>query len=236
MRVRCLLNVAALGVGLAPAHAADLPPIDRAPAPQVAIQPQSWSGPYVGLQGGYGWAVPAATQSAGGTFFPVVPYTIDPRGPMGGGHVGYNVQFGSFVAGLEGDIEAAHIDGLSAVDGFGATRFFNVTADALASIRGRAGWAIPNWLFYGTGGVAFGHVETPPLDTLNGWRTGWTAGVGVERALQGRMSSWSARLEYRYTDLGNKSAFDPALGTTDDNSLSFHAVRVGISHRFNGPH
>ena len=31
------------------------------------------------------------------------------------------------------------------------------------------------------GGVAFSHTTTPPLDALNGWRTGWTAGAGVER-------------------------------------------------------
>ena len=180
-------------------------------------------------------AIPAARKAPAAGFVPVVPYTIDPRGFLGGGHAGYNHQFGSFVVGLEGDIEAANIDGMSTVEGFGATRFYNVTADILASIRTRAGWTAHGWLVYATGGVAFGHVKTPPLDSLNGWRTGWTAGAGIERALPGPLSSWSAQIEYRYTDLGDKSAIDPAFGTTDDNSLAFHAVRIGISHRFSGP-
>ncbi len=237
MRHTCWSSLAALCVGLTSAHAADLPPVYKGPAPQAVVHAHDWTGVYVGLQGGYGWGKSSGTQSVnGGAFFPVVPYSIDPRGFIGGGHVGYSHQFGSFVVGLEGDIEAAHIDGLSVVDGFGPTRFFNATADVLASVRGRAGWTAQNWLIYATGGVAFGRVETPPLDSLNGWRTGWTAGAGIERALQGLLSSWTARLEYRYTDLGKKSGLDPLLGTTDDNSLAFHAVRIGVSYRFNGSH
>ena len=236
MRSICVAVVGACCAGLSSVSAADLLPVYKSSTPQAVVRGTDWTGFYAGLQGGYGWGRSSGTQSAGGGFVPVVPYTIDPRGFVGGGHVGYNGQFGAVVLGLEGDIEAANIDGMSTVEGFGATRFYNVKANALASVRGRAGWIWQNWLIYGTGGVAFGHVETPPLNTLNGWRTGWTAGAGVERALEGRLSSWTARLEYRYTDLGNKSAPDPAFGTTDDNSLAFHTVRIGVSYKFNGPH
>jgi outer membrane immunogenic protein len=235
MRPLYIAGLVACCTGIASASAADLPRVYNAAAPQVATRATDWTGAYVGVQSGYGWGQSSGTQSAGSTFFPVVPYSIDPHGFVGGGHVGYNRQFGSAVFGLEGDIEAAHIDGMSTVEGFGATRFFNVKADALASIRGRAGWSWQNWLIYGTGGIAFGHVKSPPFDALNGWRTGWTAGAGVERALAGRLSPWRVRLEYRYTDLGDKSSFDPAFGTTDNNTLSFHAVRAGISYKFAGP-
>jgi outer membrane immunogenic protein len=217
------------------AYAADIP--SAPPAFKATIPPAyDWSGYYFGAQIGYGWGDSSGTQNAGGTFFPVVPYTVDPRGMLGGGHMGYNYQIKSAVVGLEGDIEAAKVNGLTAIDAFGQNYFFNVKTDALASVRGRIGMAYDQWLYYATGGVAFGHVATPPLDTRNGWRTGWTVGAGVERIVYG---NWSTRLEYRYTDLGRVSSTNPAalvdIGATDDNKLTIHAVRAGLSYRFN-PH
>lgn len=234
MRHSLFALIAASVVGTATlADAADIVrPAAAAKAPAVLPFPPLWTGFYAGLQGGYGWGSSSGTQTIGGGVFPEVPYSISPRGFIGGGHAGYNHQLGNIVFGIEGDIEAAHIDGMSTVDGFGATRFYNVTADMLASVRGRLGWTANNWLIYGTGGVAFGHVTTPPLSQLDGWRTGWTVGAGAERKLAGGWSNWSTRLEYRYTDLGRVSGVDPAFGTTDDNKLSFHAVRVGLSYHF----
>lgn len=84
-------------------------------------------------------------------------------------------------------------------------------------------------MLYGTAGAAWGRVTTPPLDGLNGWRTGWTAGAGAEYALR---RNWSVKAEYRYTDLGRASSFDPTLNSTDDNKLNFHAIRLGASYRF----
>jgi outer membrane immunogenic protein len=85
-------------------------------------------------------------------------------------------------------------------------------------------------MLYGTGGVAWGNVTTPPLDGLNGWRAGWAAGAGAEYALP---RNWSVKVEYRYSDLGRASSFDPNLNSTDDNKLNFHAIRLGASYRFN---
>ncbi|HEY6254689.1 MAG TPA: outer membrane beta-barrel protein [Xanthobacteraceae bacterium] len=211
------------------AEAADIVPY-KAPAPATKFLPPTydWTGFYIGVQGGYGWGDSSGTQNAGGTFFPVVPYTISPHGFVGGGRGGFNFQTRSLVVGVEADLEAANLSGLSALSAFGQTYFFNVTADTLASVRGRAGFAHDRWLVYGTGGVAWGHVTTPPLDTLNGWRTGWTVGAGIEHAL---FKDWTASLEYRFTDLGRASHFDPTLNSTDDNTLSFHAVRAGVSHK-----
>jgi opacity protein-like surface antigen len=50
---------------------------------------------------------------------------------------GYNWQTGPWVLGIEGDFDFAD------------------NINFLASARGRLGWALGNWLFYGTGGVAF---------------------------------------------------------------------------------
>ncbi len=55
----------------------------------------------------------------------------------GGVHAGYNWQMGTWVLGVEGDFDFAE------------------NINYLASARGRLGWAAGDWLFYGTGGVAF---------------------------------------------------------------------------------
>jgi len=236
MRQSLLACLTASFIGMtASAHAADvLRPAPYKSVPATLTSIPLWTGFYAGLQGGYGWGSSSGTQTIGGGPAPEVPYSISPRGFIGGAHAGYNHQLNNVVLGIEGDIEAAHIDGMSTVDGFGATRFFNVTADTLASVRGRVGWTANNWLVYGTGGVAFGHVTTPPLSQLDGWRTGWTAGAGAERKFTGAWSNWSSRIEYRYTDLGRVSGVDATFGTTDDNKLSFSAVRVGVSYHFGG--
>jgi outer membrane immunogenic protein len=229
--LRANLIAAAVFVPLGATSAADLGRPSRsqpAVAPGVQAVP-SWTGPYIGIQGGYGAGDADGTQNAGGTFFPVVPYTIEPRGVLGGGHVGYNHQIGRWVIGVEGDVEAADVKASSIVTTAGQDYFFNLKADMLASARGRLGFALDNWLPYATGGVAWGNVSTPPLSALDGTRTGWTVGAGVEYAFD---SNWSARAEYRYTDLGRESAPGGEPASLDDNSFTFHAVRVGVTHRF----
>ena len=62
-------------------------------------------------------------------------------------------------------------------------------------------------MLYGTAGVAWGHITSPPLASLDGWRTGWTVGAGIEHALP---RNWSAKVEYRYTDLGRASSSTPS--------------------------
>lgn len=83
---------------------------------------------------------------------------------------------------------------------------------------GRAGLlAAPSFLFYGTGGLAYGGVKTSTTVTKSlgfadtpgtfgtsgsatSTRVGWTAGAGVEWLFWSR---WSAKIEYRYYDLGS---------------------------------
>jgi outer membrane immunogenic protein len=220
-----LIAAALLASSAKAADVANFPLPYHASGPIVG-SPHDWTGVYLGAQVGYGWGQSSGTQNAGGTFFPVVPYAIDPAGAFAGGHVGFNYQIGALVLGAEADLEASNLEGSTAFSAFDQTYFFNVKADALASLRGRAGWARDQLMLYGTAGVAWGHVTSPPLASLDGWRTGW-----IEHALP---RNWSARVEYRYTDLGRASSFDPILNSTDDNTLAFHAVRFAVSRKFGG--
>jgi outer membrane immunogenic protein len=111
---------------------------------------------------------------------------VNQNGWLFGGHFGAQKQWGSWVLGLEGDVDAADIKG--SVQGSNST-LASITAgpcaafdtgclpikrdqsvsleskiDMLASLRGKVGWSFaPDWLLYGTGGAAFGHVK----NTLN---------------------------------------------------------------------
>ncbi|TDX65744.1 outer membrane immunogenic protein [Methylosinus sp. sav-2] len=197
-----LAVAAALSVGAA--HAADLP--YRKDAPAFAPPPPvfSWTGAYVGLNVGGGFK---ADNSFGG----------DVSGVVGGGQIGYNYQISPlFVVGLETDFQGTS---LRSNNGFG-----NASLPWFGTVRGRAGFALlESKLFvYGTGGFAYGELNTPfGSDT----RTGWTAGGGVEYAF---LPNWSAKVEYLYTDLTNNGGF--AIGPQ---RAKFHTVRAGINYHFN---
>jgi len=208
------------------ALAADLPqpyspPYKAAPGYVAPAPVFSWTGFYVGLNGGYAfgssdWTIPAVSP--------------DPVGLLVGGTLGYNLQTGSWVWGIEGDFDWADIkDDKTCGAGTCETK---VEWFATARARlGYAGWS--NWLPYITGGAAIAPIKATNSAVSSATKTkiGWTVGVGVEYAL---MSAWSVKLEYLYADLGS---FDcgsacSAGAATDDVSFKTSIVRAGINYRF----
>lgn len=160
MKPIVLMAAAAVGVGFAyGASAADLPvsaPTYKAP---VVIAP-TWTGFYLGFNGGWGWPNQNNGTSAvanDGTFLGfagVVTSTLNGKnGPVFGGQVGYNWQTGAWVLGIEGDFDGTGIKAsqsdffpnpcLSLI-GVCATSVSEKT-DWMASARGRIGytWASP---------------------------------------------------------------------------------------------
>jgi outer membrane immunogenic protein len=114
--------------------------------------------------------------------------------------------------------------------------------DWLASARGRVGWANQGYLFYVTGGGAFGGVKEtdslpgiPAAASFSQNRTGWTAGGGIEARLWG---NWTGKLEYLHFDLGNMTnsfafaAGPTALSTTS--TVRDDVVRGGLNYKFGG--
>jgi opacity protein-like surface antigen len=113
-----------LGVGLA-SHAlgADLP-IRPPPEVIVPVAP-TWTGFYVGVNGGWGWTnsnngngTLTLTDTVGGALFS--PVTIasanhNAESAIFGGQIGYNLQAGSWVFGVEGDVDGADIRGSQAI-------------------------------------------------------------------------------------------------------------------------
>jgi outer membrane immunogenic protein len=215
---------AAAVVGLAvAARAADLPrPV---PAPMVTKAPPyiepafSWTGFYVGVNGGGGWGH-AFTDLSGG---------MHTSGGVAGGTVGYNAQLGNWVLGLEGDIDWSDVSGSTSA---AACPGCSVKNDWLSTVRGRVGYSVGHWLPYVTGGLAAGDVKAsaPGFSGASNTQVGWAAGAGVEYALS---SAWSAKVEYLHVDLGR---FDCGVSCgaagTDNVSFRDNLVRGGINYRF----
>src|SRR5262249_56351758 len=88
----------------------------------------------------------------------------------------------------------------------------------LATVRPVLGIANNNWLFYATGGVAFGGVEHAVVErrpsTLGAIRTygeddtqtGWTVGAGVKTGF----GQWTFGVEYLFVDFGRSTVSAPA--------------------------
>jgi outer membrane immunogenic protein len=203
---RFAVGAAALALaGMArPVDAADL----RYSQPYTVNQPLnalSWAGPYLGGNLGYEWG--SVSNNA-----------TKPSGIAGGVQGGYNFQSGNWVFGVEGDLELT-----GASDTFASWKFSNPW---FGTMRGRAGYAFNDILFYGTGGLAFGELRAETFGRSESQtNVGWTLGVGTEF----RMSpNWSAKIEYLYVDL-SESQF--AI-TGISNGYRFGVIRAGVNYHF----
>ncbi len=225
-----------MGAGLlaatvaSPSLAADLgPPIYKGPPPaEPYIVPFSWSGFYLGLNGGYGWG-DADVSNAFGNFT-----TDTQNGWLVGATAGYNLQTGNWVWGLEGDIDYALIKGNTSntvTVGPCAAAGCTVKDTWFGTARARIGYSISHFLPYITGGAAFGGLK---VDSSNGNSStntsiGWTAGAGMEWAFT---AAWSAKLEYLYADLGKSTCDVATCGISTDVEPKINIVRAGVNYRF----
>jgi outer membrane immunogenic protein len=200
-----------------PAFAADMPTPFKAPA---YAAPFNWSGFYLGINGGYGWGKSSWTDPlSGGT-----TGDFNLSGAMAGGTVGYNLQTGQFVLGVEGDIDYSWMTGTD------ATGCCQTRNDWFATARGRLGYAFDRWMPFLTGGAAFGDVKMNTVGaSQTATRVGWTAGGGLEYAFVG---AWSAKLEYLYADLGKASCSAATCGVTTDVTFKANIVRAGVNYHF----
>lgn len=190
----------------ASAEAADLNYGQRAPyTVNQPLNAYSWAGPYLGGNIGYEWGSVDNNPSK-------------PSGFVGGVQAGYNFQNGPWVFGIEGDIQAAGAD-----DTFAPWKFSNPW---FGTLRGRAGYAFNNVLFYGTAGLAFGELRAQTFGWTESHTTaGWTIGAGAEVGLA---PNWSAKLEYFYIDLSTSQFAITGVS----NGYSASVVRAGVNYHF----
>jgi outer membrane immunogenic protein len=227
MRQALLAGVGFTALAIGSALAADMPPTrytpPRAPTPVPFF---SWSGFYLGINGGYGfgrsnWTDTVTAVSSGG---------FGLSGALIGGTAGYNLQMGSAIFGIETDFDWSNIKGSTAAGCPAAN--CETANDWLGTLRARLGFALDRFMPYLTGGMAYGQVKGTVAGTgsVSSSNMGWTAGGGLEYAFA---KQWSAKLEYLYVDLG-KNTCNAACSGGNPFDLEFrsHLVRGGLNYRF----
>lgn len=234
------------------AFAADMPL--RGGYGAVADAPETpaydWSGPSLGLQGG--WAGGASDQVGLASTAAALPSSRDLgdlglRGGFVGLRAGYDVQspYSRWVAGVAADVNLnglrRSIDGVSAQ---GVAFHGEAKASWDASLRARAGYAMDRLLIYATAGLALTHEKyrlraTAPLAAdiaATKPFLGATFGLGAEYAI---LRNLTAGLEYRYTVFSSKGMIgDVYAGATPvglartNASPNFHRIAASLNWRF----
>lgn len=194
-----------------------------------------WSGFYAGAHAGYGRSRMLGTYDEAGDSG---SFDMDPAGALGGVQVGYNIQRGAWVYGVEAD---GTWSGLAndRIDGEGDSQKLETTA--LASVRGRIGVAADNRLYYITGGWGLvnsklGVNEAGTSASSSFTSHGLVIGSGMQWAFN---PNWSVRFE-GLTYLTDKKQGIGAL-TADSEPGDFvrqdgvKILRAGVNYRFGGP-
>ncbi len=196
------------------AVAADLPPAPSYyKAPAFMPPPFTWTGFYLGVNGGGGFGNSKWDTTSG----------FNTSGGFVGGTVGYNYQIQQAVLGIEGDVDWSNING--------STGGFSTSNSWLSTVRGRVGYAAGRFMPYITGGGAFGNINAsaPGLAGGSATNAGWTVGAGLEFAFYG---NWSAKAEYLYVSLNKFNCGIGCGAATDNVSFNANMIRAGINYRF----
>jgi outer membrane immunogenic protein len=245
MRTAISATAALLMLGTAASAADMMRPIPYKAAPMAAAP--TWTGFYLGVNVGgafgedridFGVVGAPVFASANNAF----------HGIIGGGQVGYNWQFSSFVAGFEADFQGSSLKNtltapcapaICAPLGLSAT--YSQSIPWFGTARARIGYAQDSWLIYVTGGYAYAAVDTnatatagPLVATFNSHdiRDGWTVGGGIEVGLA---SNWSVKAEYLYVDLGSAPTtwtFSGVPAINNNSHVTMNVVRAGLNYRF----
>ncbi|MGB8397776.1 outer membrane beta-barrel protein [Bradyrhizobium sp.] len=172
---------------------------------------------------------------------------------VAGAHGGYNWQRGTLVYGFESDLSAMNLKssmngGLSypfpivpPVPGDAASTTAKI--DWYGTLRGRFGVTTGQALFYGTAGLAYGHVDlNSSFSTLgltlnsqtSSVKFGWVAGAGFEYLLRPDLS---LSLAYQYVDLGTANLAGSTtnfvtIAQTASARAQFQVIMAGLSWRF----
>jgi outer membrane immunogenic protein len=235
----------------------------------LAAEGGSWAGAYGGLHVGYGMAsddnINTTGQAAGNVANVAsgarpASVSVDADGFTGGVALGYNMQSGNMVYGLETDIDLTDIEDSSRVGTVNPavtpipslTNTFKQDLEYLGTVRLRLGTAVNNGntLVYATGGWAYGGIKNrvsmtgaAPANVVQFTGSndeveyGWVLGAGMEHALDAKLRFTAS---YMYYDLGSNTvnvAVVPGSGGggTGYNSkfdTSGHLLRAGIGYQF----
>lgn len=211
-----------------------------------------WSGFYLGGHAGLGSGSFNATE-VDPVFAVLIDEELDhdPDGGVFGVQAGYNWQRSRWVFGIEGDVAATNIEGdltydfdvtTLGVDTFTSTE--SVELKYLATLRARIGVNVGSMLFYATGGLALGKVDSNFSTTVvgagllpDGTASGDDSVTHVGYAVGGGVETWlrenvSVRIDYLFADLGEEIHQPVASVPGEPFDLDMHLVRFGLNYHF----
>jgi outer membrane immunogenic protein len=244
-----LTGLAFTALAAGPAMAADMPVKARA----VPVAVASWTGLYVGINGGG-----AVSQVCGTVLPPAVAGGLAltgglatdlgcayATGAFGGAQVGFNWQAGSWVFGVEATGDWGNLDGantfLAPNTGFrGSDR-----VRSFAQANARLGYLVsPTVLLYVKGGggwvrneytVASTAAPFAVVATASENRSGWVGGAGFEYMW---LPNVTIGIDYTYMGLGTKNVtFTTVAGLAGDTvaiSQNLQALTVKLNYKFWG--
>ena len=217
--------LAVIVTGSASALAADLPSRTVVPVAPIIIPLFTWTGFYAGVNAGYGGGMNNNDDNDRYDPYTGAYYGNDDSsdgGFVGGAQIGYNYQFGQFVAGIEADIQYADLGSsrnnnesayyYTQNSSSGWPYYGSNTGDGsvewFGTVRARLGFALDRALIYATGGFAYGGGGD------NNNNDGWYGYYGSDAAANGypwyngrrsgndSSAGWvvGGGLEYAFTD------------------------------------
>jgi outer membrane immunogenic protein len=254
-------SIAALAVAILPfsANAADVyNQGSTKDAPSFVDAPRSggWTGPYIGIHGGWAdgnWNGPLRYDDhnpawVGNLKFDDSDQKSAADGWLAGVQIGYDRQLGRIVLGVEADASYADFTGYDEFLPYpknpGSPAWgIETELNFLATLRGRLGVLVsPDLLVYATGGLAFAQVDSNIAVLGKGYSAtgeaennhfGWTVGGGAEWKVFGNVS---LKAEYLYVDLGEQDYgfVGPKSYDTDhyNADLEMHILKAGLNYRF----
>lgn len=192
IRISVALGALLPAISALAADLVTLPP--PPPVTNLRAAQYDWTGVYAG-----GWIGLACLDGRGSLVDNTAGKTFNNGGCgfKGGGLVGYNYQIDHIVVGAEADFGTSS----DIVRNTEPTADFRFNMNYIATLRGRAGYAMDDTLFYLTAGGAYAQGELNGIvaavpSHLKADQFGWTVGAGMEHAVSDRLR---LRLEYLYT-------------------------------------
>jgi outer membrane immunogenic protein len=249
---KSLIGFIAIGALIAgSAMAADMP-LKAPPAPPPVVA--SWTGFYIGINGGYGWGHESWLDNNGiacgaSLTAPTCPVTHDPNGGIFGGQIGARYQFNNnVVIGVEGTGDWANLsDSVALPNALFPSLSETFRVKSLYTATGQVGYAWNQALLYVKGGWAGANTNwmasaptavapnTPFTATFSEQNSGWTVGVGLDYKI---WNNFIAGIEYDHYDLSYAAFTTPVSngGTpavvVDPSRLTIDAVVGRLSYKF----
>jgi outer membrane immunogenic protein len=196
-----------------------------------------WSGFYMGAHLGVAAGHDKVTDVDGWNFYDGRTFSFDDTAFVGGGQIGYNVQMGHIVVGVEADLGHLGLNKTYLDYGSSSGEIADVKAKTglYGAVTGRLGVANDRWLVYAKGGLALVDAKFSYDDrkfvaehgSISDTLTGWVLGGGVEYALS---NNWSVKAEYQHFDFQNATLI--ADGDPFKNELTVDTVTAGINYKF----